>query len=112
MRETNDLGDLPHEVQPRIDIESPFFLSQEMVEPNRPRVVLEDERGAQGMLRQAINAQYARMLQALKELKLAQGRALVLLRDRRLMTSRSHVVNAARGVVTSRKRTWVASQSW
>ena len=81
VREPNHLGDLPHEVQTRIDIERPLFLSQEMVEPDRPRVVLKHKRRPQRVLRQAINAQYARMLQALKKLKLARAARSFLARS-------------------------------
>ena len=76
--EADDLRDLPHQVEACSYVERVSLLSQKVVEPDRLRVVLEDEGGPQLVLGEAVDAQDARMLERFQELKFSQGRSFEL----------------------------------
>ena len=74
VREFHDLGDLPHQVEALIHAEGVAPLSEEVIEPDRQGVVLEDEGGSQLVLGEAVDAEDTRVVECLEELKFAAAR--------------------------------------
>ena len=79
MGEADDLRDLPHQVEARADAQSVSPLRQEVIEPDRQRVVLEDEGWTEFMLGETVDAEDAWVLERLEELKFPQRRPFELL---------------------------------
>lgn len=63
----DDLGNLTDQVQPGADGELVLLLGQKMIEPDGERIVLEDQRRADLVLGEAVDAQDARMLERVQQ---------------------------------------------
>src|SRR5439155_7126627 len=65
--ETNDLGDLSDQIEADIDAKLVLGLSKEMVESNGLRLMLQNKRGAEFMIRKAISSQHALVLKGFQK---------------------------------------------
>ena len=74
MGESDDLGELPDQVQPLVQPESLVPFGQEMIQPHHQGIMLEDQSRTEFVLRVSLAAKNARMLQRLQQLGLAMSR--------------------------------------
>ena len=75
---THDLRDLPHQLEARADAQSVSPLREEMIEPDRQGVVIEDEGGTEFVLGETVDAEDAGVLERLEQLKFPERRAFEL----------------------------------
>ena len=68
---TNDVGNLPDQIQLKIDSEICLALSEKMVQPNVQRIMFENQGRANFMLGISIRLENAGMLKCLKQLELS-----------------------------------------
>ncbi len=78
MGKTHDLRDLPHELETCAYAQSVSPLREEMIEPDRQRIVVKDQGRPKFVLGEAVDAEDARVLKRFEQLKFPERRPFEL----------------------------------
>ncbi len=78
MGKPHDLRDLPHQLEACAYAQSVSPLREEMIEPDRQRVVVKDQGWPKFVLGEAVDAEDSRVLKRLEQLKFPERRPFEL----------------------------------